>query len=144
MSSPLSKWTKLDKGYSLSHPPPYLSSGSERQSKTDIGADAQRMKEAERINMSLLILGRCLSASADGIPVDPTALPLPMIPDIWFWHSTMSCPKPNFMYVLRFYGPIRPSLFLPCCCCFCCCCFPDVPRAMWYRNPRNFCSGSGG
>ena len=37
--------------------------GSERQSKTDI-EDAVRKKEAERINMSLLILGRCLSASA--------------------------------------------------------------------------------
>eukprot|EP00906_Rhabdomonas_costata_P029520 RCo041650 len=38
--------------------------GSERQSKTE-NSDAKRMKEAERINMSLLILGRCLSACSD-------------------------------------------------------------------------------
>lgn len=35
---------------------------SERQTKTEVGADAKRLKEAERINMSLLILGRCLNA----------------------------------------------------------------------------------
>eukprot|EP00993_Chasmostoma_nieuportense_P000968 NODE_188_length_2767_cov_22.324621_g174_i0.p1 GENE.NODE_188_length_2767_cov_22.324621_g174_i0~~NODE_188_length_2767_cov_22.324621_g174_i0.p1 ORF type:complete len:858 (-),score=316.05 NODE_188_length_2767_cov_22.324621_g174_i0:193-2706(-) len=38
--------------------------GSERQSKTDL-IDAKRQKEAERINMSLLILGRCLNSCSD-------------------------------------------------------------------------------
>eukprot|EP00668_Euglena_longa_P006428 GGOE01007659.1.p1 GENE.GGOE01007659.1~~GGOE01007659.1.p1 ORF type:complete len:890 (-),score=332.24 GGOE01007659.1:863-3484(-) len=48
--------------------------GSERQSKTDLGADAKRLKEAERINMSLLILGRCLSACTD--PTSKGHIPL--------------------------------------------------------------------
>lgn len=51
--------------------------GSERQSKTDV-EDAKRLKEAERINMSLLILGRCLSACAEGskghIPIRESVL----------------------------------------------------------------------
>jgi hypothetical protein len=51
--------------------------GSERQSKTDI-TNAVQAAEAERINMSLLILGRCLSASSGSgkqhIPVRESVL----------------------------------------------------------------------
>eukprot|EP01004_Peranema_trichophorum_P004254 NODE_318_length_2966_cov_42.475554_g275_i0.p1 GENE.NODE_318_length_2966_cov_42.475554_g275_i0~~NODE_318_length_2966_cov_42.475554_g275_i0.p1 ORF type:complete len:710 (+),score=156.12 NODE_318_length_2966_cov_42.475554_g275_i0:549-2678(+) len=65
--------------------------GSERQSKTDV-TDAKRAKEAERINMSLLILGRCLSSCSDSsagskhIPIRESVL-TKMLSDIFGGNS---------------------------------------------------------
>jgi WD40 repeat protein len=77
--------------------------GSERQSKTDIGTDAKRLKEAERINMSLLILGRCLSACSEGqkghIPLRESVL-TKMLMDIFGGNSKT-----------MMFATVSPSMF---------------------------------